>query len=270
MPCMRIKGVLISRDFYPHQVSIAHMRCKMWSCPHCGPINAASWRAYLLQKFNSDLAGEKWIFVTITAHARAHVTAARSLLNLQQGWKKLYDRMLRRWGKGGLQYVRVFEQHRSGRYHMHALISAGGAYDAHGILPLSLAREFRHPECIWLRRACVSVGLGWRVHMRRVWDHQTRQANAGLVVGYMMKYMAKNLAMMDFPKHQRRVQTSRKIGSPAVSREGRGTWVLAREFSLEGFLRNRIPHYDISLDKEINIEDFENEAYYPPIRYYRG
>lgn len=268
--CMRIKGVVISDDFKPGYTTIIRLRCKMWSCPHCGPINAQSWRAYLLDRFNKALREEKWIFCTITAHRNAHRAGPiATLLNLQRAWKKLYDALGRRYGRG-FQYVRVFEQHLSGRYHMHFLLNAGAQYDAHDFLIKDTLDEYRHPECKWLRRAVSRLGAGWRCHIRRVWEARTRTANVGLVVGYMIKYMGKNMAIMEFPKYQRRIATSSKIGSPKRAAAGQGSWEHAREYSLEKFLSSKKPVLDFSTGEILQANSFEGESYYPPLRYYRG
>ena len=267
--CNRIKGVMVSHDYKRGFVTLIRIRCEMWSCPDCGPINAIRWRAYLLKRFNQEgMRERKWVFATITAEKRAHKAGPiATLKNLQGAWKRLYDRMLRRYGK--FQYVRVFEQHKSGRYHMHILLDIGAQYDKHEFAILDKLDEFRHPECKWLRNACASLGAGWRVHMRRVWEAKTRTANVGLVVGYIMKYMSKNMAIIEFPKHQRRIQTSRAIGSPNTDAKGRGTWEHAREVPLS-ILRNEKPVLDMSTGEVLTADSFEGEGYYPPLRYYRG
>lgn len=267
--CSRIKGVMVSHDYKPGYITLIRIRCEMWSCPDCGPRNAIRWRAYLLKRFNlPELRERKWVFATITAHRNAHKAGPiATLKNLQNAWKRLYDRMLRRYGK--FEYVRVFEQHKSGRYHMHFLIDIGERYDACEFVIKDDLDEFRHPECKWLRKTCASLGAGWRVHMRRVWEAQTRTANVGLVVGYIMKYMSKNMSIMEFPKHQRRIQTSRKIGSPNTDAKGRGSWDHMRDVP-ESILKNGKPVLDMSTGEVLTIESFEGEGYYPPLRYYRG
>lgn len=267
--CNRIKGIMISEDFRQGFTTLVRIRCEMWNCPDCGPINAQRWRAYLLDRFNKAFGHEKWVFGTITAPGWAHRKgAAETLKNLQSGWKRLYDR-LRRHYKKSIEYVRVFEQHASGRYHMHFLINAGAEYDAHNFIAENVKREFRHPECIWLRKTCVELKMGWRVHLRRVWDSEKRTENVGLVVGYILKYMGKNMSIMDFPKHQRRIQTSRKIGSPDTAAKGLGTWVHMRELPISALKGNR-KILDMSTGEILTVQSFEGEHYYPPLKYYRG
>lgn len=268
--CNRIKGIMISEDFRKGFTTLVRIRCEMWACPDCGPINAQRWRAYLLDRFNKAFGHEKWVFGTITAAAWQHRSGADvTLKKLQQGWKKLYDRLRRHYHKK-IEYVRVFEQHKSGRYHMHFLINTGEEYDAHKFVAENIKREFRHPECVWLKKACVELKLGWRVHLRRVWDDAKKTDNVGLVVGYILKYMGKNMSIMEFPKHQRRIQTSRAIGSPKTNASGRGTWLHLRELPIGQLKLSQKPVLDMSTGEILTEESFEGEHYYPPLKYYRG
>lgn len=268
--CLRIKGVVYSDDFKRGYRTVVRLSCKMWGCPYCGPRNAIAWRAYLLDRFNKALSDEAWVFATITAHRKAHKTPKTSLLNLQQVWKRLYDRLKRRYNGKLMQYVRVFEVHKSGRFHMHLLLNIGVYYDSREFSIRTPLDEYRHPDCKWLRLACSELGGGWRVHMRRIWEARTRSANVGMVVGYVVKYLGKQLVDMDMPKHQRRIQTSRKIGSPATNAKGKGTWTHVREIPLSMVKKAVIPVFDLSTGEILTTESFEGEAYYPPLRYYRG
>lgn len=266
--CNRIKGIMLSEDFRPGYTTLIRIRCEQWSCSDCGPINAQRWRAYLLDRFNKVFRDEKWCFFTITAHKNAHRAGAiATLKNLQSAWKRLYDRLRRKFGEG-LEYVRVFEQHKTGRYHMHFLLNVGAAYDKHEFPIKDDLDEFRHPMCKWLRKTMAQLGAGWRVHVRRVWERKTKTANVGLVVGYMIKYMGKNMSIMEFPKHQRRIQTSRNVGSPDTNARGKGTWMHMRELP-ETALRATKKIVDMSTGEVLTRASFEGESYYPPLRYYR-
>jgi len=269
--CNRMKGVMLSEDFRQGFISLVRGRCKMWDCPDCGPIEALRWRAYLLDRMNKAYGHAKWCFLTITARPSSHVSVIASIKNLQRGWKLLYDKLKRHYGRA-VEYIRVFEPHKSGRFHMHILMDIGEEYDAHNFVAENLRREFRHPECQWLRRACVAAKMGWRVHMRRVWDDVKKTANVGLVVGYIMKYVSKQMSDFEFPKHQRRIQTSRKIGSPNPKDTGLKTasWEHKREISEKYLERAQKPILDISTGEVLTKDSFEGEGYYPPLRFYRG
>jgi hypothetical protein len=242
----------------------------MWNCPHCRQKNARNWRAYLLDTFNKRFGHEHWCFFTITANKGAHKHSAEmTIRNLQQVWKPLYDR-LRRYYSKRLEYVRIFERHLSGRFHMHILINVGLEYDKKGYVIKDKIDEFRHPDCKWLRAACCSLGGGMRVHIRRVWDDQKRSTNVGLVVGYILKYMGKDMASFAFPKHQRRIQTSRLVGSPSRAAKGMGTWEHKREIGLDYVKTAAKPVVDMTTGEILTERSFEGEHYYPPLEYYRG
>lgn len=260
---------MISEDFRHGYTTLIRIRCQMWSCPTCGPINAQRWRAYLLDRFNKAFRDEKWVFCTITASPAAHRKGAIvTLENLQGAWKRLYDRLRRKFGKN-LQYVRVFERHKSGCYHMHFLINIGAQYDEYNFTIKSKLDEFRHPVTRWLKDTMAALGAGFIAHARRVWEARTKTANVGLVVGYILKYMNKNMSMMEFPKHQRRIQTSRKIGSPDTAAKGQGTWMHLRELPKTA-LQTSKRIVDMTTGEILTERSFEGESYYPPLRYYRG
>lgn len=268
--CKRIKGILLSHDYRQGYITLVRISCKQWGCPCCAHKNARNWRAYLLDTFNKKFGHEAWCFLTITAHKNAHKHSAEAtILNLQQVWKKLYDRLLRRFGKG-LQYVRIFEKHKSGRFHMHLLLNIGKQYDAQEFQIKTKLDEFRHPVCKWLKSACVSVGGGWRVHVKRVWDDTAKTANVGLVVGYILKYMGKDMANFKFPKHQRRIQTSRKVGSPATNAKGQGTWEHKRKIGISYLLEVKKRIVDMTTGEVLTDRSFEGESYYPQLEYYTG
>jgi hypothetical protein len=268
--CRRIKGVVYSDDFKTGYRTLVRLSCKMWGCPYCGPKNAIAWRAYLLDRFNKTMRDEKWVFATITAHRKLHKHPEATLKNLQGVWKRLYDRLKFRYGGSALQYVRVFERHKSGAFHMHLLLNIGVYYDSRSFIIKDPLDEYRHPDCKWLRVACAELGGGWRVHMRRVWERDTKTENVGLVVGYMVSYLKKQLVDLPMPKHQRRIQTSRKIGSPNTAKKGAGTWTHVREIPVSMLRAVDKPILDYSTGEILTEDSFEGESYYPPLRYYRG
>lgn len=153
---------------------------------------------------------------------------------------------------------------------MHILINCGLEYDKHAFVIKDKLDEFRHPECRWLKLACVELGGGHRVHIRRVWDDKKRSANVGLVIGYILKYMGKDMASFAFPKHQRRIQTSRNIGSPATNAKGVGTWEHRREIGIAYLSEVKKRIVDMTTGEILTPRSFEGESYYPPLEYYRG
>jgi len=106
-------------DQAPDAHLIAHARCKMWSCEYCAEMNRRQWRARIYNA-SAQLEEKKWSFITITAHSKCRTEEA-SLKNLRTHWEALRKRLKRRYGK--FHFVRVYEKHKSGAYHIHALLN---------------------------------------------------------------------------------------------------------------------------------------------------
>lgn len=255
--------VLTSKEYAPGQLSVVRARCKMWGCEYCAKKNAEIWRAHLLETFNNKMQSEKWCFLTITAHPKAHITPEMTILNLQQVWKRLYDRMRRHYKKP-ISYVRVFEEHKKKTFHMHVIVNIGAEYDKHNIIPKTKKQELAHPECVWLKTNVAQLGGGPQCHMKRIKDYDKNNEHVGLVVGYVTKYIMKNAQLTVFPKNQRRIQTSRDIGSPDTKRDDDLDWK-PRSGIYESDLHENHRVVDISTGFVIRMEYFENVSFiYPP------
>lgn len=160
--------------------------CKMWDCEACGARNAARWIAKIINGINR-LGGE-WSFLTITSHEKARKSA--SILNLRNGWKKLYNRILAKFDKtaNGIFYAKIWEQHKDGTFHLHLLVS------------------FEVSER-WLKSTARQCGMGYQAKVITI-------SNAGQVAGYIAKYTLKNSTHSRngvlWPKGLRRIETSQK------------------------------------------------------------
>lgn len=160
--------------------------CKMWNCETCGFRNAKRWIAKVINGVNR-LGGE-WFFLTITSHEKARKSA--SVLNIRQGWKKLYNRILAANQKksDNIFYCKVWEQHEDGTFHLHILINV-------------------HITKKWLKNQARECGMGYQAEARKI-------DNAGQVAGYMAKYSLKNATIarnsIVWPKGLRRIETSQK------------------------------------------------------------
>lgn len=257
-----------SEKIVPGRLTIARMRCKQWSCAFCADKNRAQWRAFLIDTLNKRFAGEKWCFVTLTANPNAHITPAMSLKNIKQAWGKLYDKMRYRY-KRKLSYVITFEAHKSGRFHLHALINIGAEYDAHGFYIADdlagaalVRREKRHPECIWLKDASARSGGGYMVHMTRVKVRATGVEHAGLVVGYIVKYISKMSEIASFPPRARRIITTPDIGSPKTKGKSGFEWHVIKRVTIRDTLFREV--YSLDLNRALARQDFDDGGLYPP------
>lgn len=153
-------------------------RCKLWSCPVCGPINATlwAWRANLgTQQFTRSGRVQ---FITLTSHEK--LAAHASLAVLPDAWGKLQDR-LRRAAKG--QYLIVPEVHKNGRVHLH------------GLFTHDLPKR-------WFKNNARECGMGYQVDSQEVYS-------LGGVAAYVTKYLMKSVNEPQFAKGFRRVRTTR-------------------------------------------------------------
>jgi hypothetical protein len=147
------------------QVVFFRPRCGLWSCPSCAEINAS--RVVLQAAHGAKLlaeAGAALDFVTITPHERLSPRASRVVL--PSAWSMLRKRFARATTSGH-QYFVVPEQHKSGKWHLHAITA------------------FHLPKRWWKNNAR-ECGFGYQVDVQKI-DH------LGQVSAYIGKYIGKNL-----------------------------------------------------------------------------
>jgi hypothetical protein len=265
--CPRVKSILASEDFKKGFVALTRMRCRQWDCEFCKTKNGDMWRAHLLRQFCENFSDKRWVFITITAPSYAHSNALKSLKVLKKAWSSLYDR-LRHKNAGKLSFVLIWETHKSGIFHLHALVDMGGVYDA-SVFDIGawaakvglIEAEKAHPFCKWLSAAAVKSKAGWVCHARRIREGETGKDNARLAVGYVTKYFSKGLGDLDLPKRWRRIQTSRDIGSPRTAQKEKFTWRM-RAY-IDSHEARLLPHWLISEGRPLTAGDFDDSGIYP-------
>jgi len=183
-----------------------HPRCKQWSCPACGQKNAykAVLRAFQGSEGFRD-GGAPLHFLTVTSHEK--LSAAASLAVLPKAWNKLNVRIKR--AAAAPEYFAIPEQHKNGRWHLHAIITA------------NLPRK-------WWKNNARECGLGYQSDVREV-------KQLGGVPYYIAKYVTKALENAALPKGFRRIRTSSgwpKLESPQPL-EGWEFLIVPRENSLQ-------------------------------------
>lgn len=173
-------------------------RCKLWSCEACAQINAACWSIIAQTGVEAFLAeGRSPCFFTITSHER--LSAAATMRVWPRAWAKLSTRLRRKIP--GIQYLMVPEKHEDGRLHVHGVASDG------------------IPER-WLKDNARECGLGYQAATGEI-------ENPRRVASYVTKYLVKQLESTDWPKHFRRVRTSRGWPKPEpVTDTGSWHWVV--------------------------------------------
>lgn len=155
-------------------------QCGLWSCPVCGAKNGKRWLARMLHGMNT-LKRRNWFILTITAHEKWRGREA-SVKNIRQGWKKLYNRMRRKYKQ--TSYVKVWEFHEDGSFHLHIIYG-------------------RKVGKRWLKDNSRQCGMGYMVD-------SSASKNPGMVAGYAAKYLLKSFEFADkYPSGMRRIEVSR-------------------------------------------------------------
>lgn len=178
------------------KVILTRVRCKQWDCTFCAQLNRRQWQARMIQTVEAHITDD-WGFWTLTAH-RKQRGWDKSIGNLQSGWKRLYDRLRRKFKAtpdAPFMYARVYERHKDGSAHWHMIANR---------LPDDYIEPVNKNDrgSRWLSDNAAQVGLGWKTHVV-----QTQVKAAPYIVSYCTKYMTKAIANM--PAGTRRVQTSR-------------------------------------------------------------
>lgn len=249
-----VADVTDSRQWY-----MSRIRCKMWSCEGCSQINKRRWRAHLIDKINKIGTFEKWWFITVTAHRKAHKAIAQraTINNMQRGLKTLYDRIRRIVVKGTekLEYVRVYEPHKTKKFHAHLIMrgtfnAASGTYDKKGN-DKGLTR--------WLKDNSAQCGLGYQASAKPI--RSNLGVHAGFVSAYVTKYMTKSLqGSFPYPKGLRRIQCSSGFGA-LDERESQFTWTMKSGIYEDEVIGRKVT--DLNLARDVDTDDFEEHHIYP-------
>jgi hypothetical protein len=243
--CENFTGWLVGSK--PHETIVTRLRCKQWTCSYCAEQNARQWRAIIIDAVNK--IGGQWYMLTLTAHRNA-TKRATSLKNIQSGWKLLIDRM-RRINGGKFDYVRVYETHKNGRVHLHAMVN----WIAPDYKPPKIKSD---PGSRWIKDNAVQCGLGHQVKYELIKGH------AGLCAAYVTKYLTKHLAVL--PEGTRRVQTSQGFKQPTDMKPSEYTWTKQERITdreLVFLWTEGITVIDMQLNSVITLDDCPN-GYYEP------
>lgn len=175
-------------DEQTKKISVFKLSCKKWDCPVCGMRNGRKWLARILDFMNkaetkkvTDETG--WHFYTLTSHGKVR-SPEGSLKILRHGWSMLRKKLAREVET--LYYVRVWEFHEDGAFHMHALVNA----------PWTDSEDR-------LKDWAADHGMGNQAEVHEI-------ENAGMAAGYVCKYLLKSQQFADrYPKGCRRIEVSR-------------------------------------------------------------
>lgn len=170
------------------------------------------WRKHLKRRI-IDLGGE-WYFGTITAPSWDR-SPQGTIRTIRTNFDRFMKR-LRRVFKKGVQYVRIFEKHQKGAFHLHVIIS--------GLSPRVEPYTYRTGS-VGFRPASSGAKIGtWSI--KTWWKKTLSKCGCGYIadikhipavaaIGYVTEYMTKQAQDYHVP-NLRRIQTSRGIGSPVI------------------------------------------------------
>lgn len=213
MNCPKSKLIAYSQDENGKWLA-TRTRCKSWLCPACAISNRLMWRNFLARKLAKINA--VWYFGTITAPSW-HREPETSLLAIRDNFDRFMKR-LKRVFKTGVEYVRVYEVHKTGAFHLHIVVS-GLAERVEKYTARSGKTAFRpvtseelsdtwHIQT-WWKKTLAKCGCGYIAEIKIIPRHQA--------VKYVTKYLTKEA--QDFTERGlRRIQTSQGIGSPKASK----------------------------------------------------
>lgn len=192
------------------RVVLTHPACKRWSCEPCAERNRLRWLARTM--YGLDHIDGDWYFYTLTAHEKWR--GMDSVKNIRAGWKKLYNRARRSFGRS--EYMKVWEHHKDSSAHLHALVS-----DDWGER--------------WLKNNARSCGLGYQVKIEEI-------SSNGLAAWYVAKYLSKQTGDQ-WPRGLRRIEASRNWPKlPDLETASDYKWMIVttreRQKSIARFFKN--------------------------------
>jgi len=234
---------------------MTRLRCKSWSCPVCARKNRQQWRNFLSAKLRK--ISSVWWFGTLTAPSWAR-SAEKSLVSIRDNFDRFMKRLKRVFGK--VEYVRVYEVHQTGAYHLHVVLS-GLCQRVERYKARSGLKGFRPCRQETLKGSC-SVNTWWKktaAKCKMGYIAEVKLIPSGEAVGYITKYLTKSAQAFDMP-HLRRVQTSRGIGSP----KSVGTEVWQVTGHLWGGDIGYQAFIDLDEKKTVPASYWQQEVVYPP------
>jgi hypothetical protein len=179
---------------------LSRLRCKQWSCDYCAYINRVQWHMRVMRTMENN--PEMWPFalMTVTAPRWAH-KEKKTLRVMQDNANKMLQRIKYHNRADDFAYVRVYEQHESGEWHAHYLITwyryrkGDEAYKK----IIETDEDLNYANTRFLKKHMAETGHGWKVDWRIIrtdYDPNRGQTpvvqSALQVVSYVTKYMTKS------------------------------------------------------------------------------
>lgn len=211
---------------------LVRLRCKKWDCDHCSKINAYKWRLAIKARVQ-EVGVNGWALLTVTARRKNHKHGT-TLTAIMSSGDKFFKRLRRAFGN--FDYVRVYERHKSGNFHMHILAHISpkdiedmskwrtfGKTQEDGTIIIK--KRYRGEGHVTLKKASFGSGMGFICDFSPIsvkhFDDDNHAINT--VIFYITKYLTKDL-QGSFVKGVRRVQASQKFKPNAINVNDEGVW----------------------------------------------
>lgn len=250
--CKNFSAVLLATDEIGNRL-VTRTRCKQWTCTYCANINRRQWNARIIDHINKT--GGKWTWWTLTAHSKAR-GAYHSLKNLRRAHDRIMKRMKRRFGK--FDYVRVYEPHADGSYHMHAI----GSFHFGDIRLRESVDGEQTKYSKWLDETAEDLKIGWYTHA----DDIDASKHGGYIASYVTKYIVKfSPEQKDEIGRVRHIQTSQ--GWAKLESEKKYKWVMKSGIyadDLAQAIEEKKDVIDIQTGEKITSDNFATTYIYPP------
>lgn len=233
--CLRGAWSFLLLDWETGQLDVRRFRCKSWRCPDCRYQVAKGDFARILAGLESRTArGRRWVLLTLTFDPKRWKHRWEAYRAATRLWQRARARLARRYGSrirpAKIEYVAVWEQHRSGWPHVHMAVScpelvheieALGRCERHEDGCGPTRKDLRSgkilPNWAWKRRVLDPI-LG-DVGFGRISDVQFARSGDGGVAGYFAKLAAELCGVFDqrpasAPRNFRRLRASRRLLPP--------------------------------------------------------
>lgn len=210
---------------------------------------------------------ESWTFFTFTLLGIHHKSSAYSLHYWRKSWDKLMKRLKRQYGK--FAYVRIFETHKSGAFHVHMLASCR---------PNDLVEVTREDGKIVYESAAVlkhlnDLKLGYIHDCKPLDGDETREDNSvpALVASYLAKYLTKDIqsdvrtALKQAEMGRIRMIQPSQGFSDVPKAKKRMTWTAEpiRKLEFEDLQAIGVKTIDVDRRITLALSDFGEFSHYP-------
>jgi hypothetical protein len=111
-------GRVVIHEMIDGELHTLALRCKRWNCPWCGPRK----RAELVEL---GIGGQPNAFLTLTCAADKFASPDEGARALVWGFQQLLKMVKARWPRKHVEFLAVFEKHKSKWPHLHVLLRGG-------------------------------------------------------------------------------------------------------------------------------------------------